>query len=291
MKSISRKNFILGAGGFFLGGFALRNILKKDQGERIMSKLPVFFVGHGSPMNAIGENELTKGWVESVKDVPKPKAILCISAHWFTRGQYVTAVDSPKTIHDFYGFPQELFDVQYPAPGDPQLAKEIAKQGSELPTGLDYDWGLDHGTWSVLRHMYPKADIPVIQLSLDGTKPAIWHYEFAKTLAKYREEGVLIVGSGDMVHNLGLYNWKDQNKIPDWALEANEKFKELIQKRDGKSLSNYQNLGTAVQMAIPTPEHYLPMLYALALAEKNEEISIFNDQIQSSVSLTSLKIS
>lgn len=291
MGRISRKDFIIGTGGVLLGGFALRNILKDIKGEGTMEKLPVYFVGHGSPMNAIGENDLTKGWAASVASLPKPEKILSISAHWFTRGQYVTAMDHPKTIHDFYGFPQELFDVQYPSPGSPELAKEISLQKySEEPTGLDYNWGLDHGTWSVLRHMYPKADIPVVQLSIDATKPPIWHYEFAKNLSKLREKGVLVMGSGDLVHNLRLYDWRNENQVPDWALEANETFKSLIQKRDAASLADYQNLGTAAQMAIPTPEHYLPMLYALALAEKDEEISFFNDIIQSSVSLTSMKI-
>ncbi|WP_246052766.1 4,5-DOPA dioxygenase extradiol [Leptospira semungkisensis] len=289
LNLLSRKGFLFGAGGLLLGGLGLRKILEGKQGERKMEKLPVFFVGHGSPMNALGPNEFATAWADSVKDFPEPNAILCISAHWFTRGQYVTAMEFPPTIHDFYGFPQELFNVRYPVPGDPKLAEKISKN-EQGQIHLDYEWGLDHGTWSVLRNMYPKANIPVLQLSLDATKPASWHYEFAKSLSKLREEGVLIVGSGDMVHNLRLYDWKNQEHAQDWALSANETFKDLIQKRDVKSLSAYQTLGTAVQMAIPTPEHYLPMLYAMALAEEKEEISFYNDIIQSSVSLTSLKI-
>lgn len=290
MKRITRKNFLLGTAGLLSGGFLIRNILRNRKEQRNMEKLPVYFVGHGSPMNAIGENDLTKGWAKSVEGVPTPNAILSISAHWFTRGQYVTAMENPKTIHDFYGFPQELFDVQYPAPGDPGLARELSQNPLSEPTQLDHSWGLDHGTWSVLRHMYPKADIPVLQLSIDATKPGIWHYDFAKSLSKLREKGVLILGSGDLVHNLRLYNWKNESLIPEWAMEANETFKSLIQKRDAAKLANYEALGTAAQIAVPTPEHYFPMLYALALAEKDEEISFFNDVIQSSVSLTSFKI-
>ncbi|EQA45577.1 aromatic ring-opening dioxygenase, catalytic subunit LigB [Leptospira broomii serovar Hurstbridge str. 5399] len=260
------------------------------KGDTEMSKTPVFFVGHGSPMNAIGENEFTKGWAASVQNLPQPKAILCVSAHWVTRGSHITAMEFPKTIHDFYGFPQELFDVQYPAPGDPKLAKEISADSKTHQLGLDYEWGLDHGTWSVLRHMYPRADIPVLQLSIDATKPAAWHYEFAKELGSLRDQNVLIVGSGDLVHNLRLYNWRNEDEIPDWSREANETFKALILKRDSKALSQYQNLGTAAQLAVPTPEHYIPMLYSLALAGKDEEISFYNDKIQSTVSMTSFRI-
>ncbi|EQA36324.1 aromatic ring-opening dioxygenase, catalytic subunit LigB [Leptospira inadai serovar Lyme str. 10] len=286
----SRRAFLAGSFGSFLVALGFGKLFTGKKGDTVVSKTPVFFVGHGSPMNAIGENEFTKGWAASVQNLPQPKAILCVSAHWVTRGTHITAMDSPKTIHDFYGFPQELFDVRYPAPGDPELAKEISTVSKFQPLGLDYEWGLDHGTWSVLRHMYPKAEIPVLQLSIDATKPAGWHYEFAKELAPLRDQDVLIVGSGDLVHNLRLYNWRNENEIPDWSKEANETFKALILERDGKALSQYQNLGTAAQLAVPTPEHYIPMLYSLALASKNEEISFYNDKIQSTVSMTSFRI-
>ncbi|TGK42299.1 4,5-DOPA dioxygenase extradiol [Leptospira andrefontaineae] len=287
---LNRKNFLLGTAGLLFGSAAIRSLFENIRGEKMMQKLPVFFVGHGSPMNALGPNPLADTWAESTKDFPEPKAILSISAHWFTKGTYVTSNQSPPTIHDFYGFPQELFDVQYSAPGDPKLAEELSKS-KDAQVIQDDSWGLDHGTWSVLRNMYPKANIPVVQLSLDATKPGEWHYEFAKSLSKLREQGVLVLGSGDLVHNLRLYDWKNQDKAHDWALDANETFKDLIQKRDWKSLANYQKLGTAVQIAIPTPEHYFPMLYALALADEKEEIRFYNDIIQSSVSLTSMKIS
>ncbi|TGK12450.1 4,5-DOPA dioxygenase extradiol [Leptospira fletcheri] len=285
---ISRKSFLWGATGFAFAAAGLGKFLYRRKEEN-MDRLPVFFVGHGSPMNAIGENEFTRGWAESMKGLPHPKAVLCISAHWVTRGTRITAVESPKTIHDFYGFPQELFDVQYPAPGDPELAGSISKSVSFQQIEPDYEWGLDHGTWSVLRHMIPKANIPVLQLSLDGTKPAAWHYEFAKELSHLRQQGVLILASGDLVHNLRLYDWRNEEKVPDWAKEANETFKSLILKRDAKALSEYQNLGTSAQLAVPTPEHYVPMLYSLALASDEEEISFYNDKIQSSVSMTSIK--
>ncbi|EPG72953.1 aromatic ring-opening dioxygenase, catalytic subunit LigB [Leptospira fainei serovar Hurstbridge str. BUT 6] len=289
-EKFSRRKFLGGALASFLVALGVGKRFSGKKGDSEMNRAPVFFVGHGSPMNAIGENEFTKGWAASVQNLPRPKAILCISAHWVTRGSRITAMESPKTIHDFYGFPQELFDVQYSAPGNPALAKEISTDSRTQRLDLDYEWGLDHGSWSVLRHMYPNADIPVLQLSLDATKPAGWHYEFAKELASLRDQNTLIVGSGDLVHNLRLYNWRNEEEIPDWSKEANETFKALILKRDSKALSQYQNLGTAAQLAVPTPEHYIPMLYALALAGENEEISFYNDKIQSTVSMTSFRI-
>ncbi len=254
------------------------------------TRMPVLFVGHGSPMNAIESNEFSRGWNEMGKQLPKPRAILCISAHWETRGTFVTAMEKPKTIHDFGGFPQELFDVQYPAPGNPELAVETKKTVNDINIGLDQAWGLDHGCWSVLNQMYPKADIPVIQLSLDYTKDAQWHYSLAKELAVLRTKGILILGSGNIVHNLRLINWNDFNAKMEWAEIANEKFKKLISADDINSLVSYNKLGKEAELSIPTPEHYLPMIYSLALKEEKESLAFFNDKTMGPISMTSFKI-
>jgi 4,5-DOPA dioxygenase extradiol len=229
------------------------------------------------------------------KEIEKPKAILCISAHWETKGTYVTAMEHPRTIHDFGGFPQELFKVQYPAPGSPELANETKNIITKTKVELDDKWGLDHGTWSVIKHMYPNADVPVIQMSLDYSKPPQYHYELAKELVMLRRKGVLIVGSGNMVHNLRKVAWNRLNEVDfayDWAREASEKMKEFITKEDYQPLINYTSQGTAFNLAIPTPEHYLPMLYTLALKEDKDEVQIFNDKaVGGSLTMTSLKIS
>ena len=260
--------------------------------------MPVLFIGHGSPMNAIEDNEFSKGWQEAAKALPKPKAILCISAHWETWGTLVTAMDQPKTIHDFGGFPQELYEVRYPAPGSPWLADETRATIKKAAVGLDSDWGLDHGCWSVLSRMYPQANIPVVQLSLDTTKTPQEHYDLAKELAPLRQKGVLILGSGNIVHNLRRIALKenDWNKFNqpyglDWALEASALIKNLLNKNDHQALIDYPYLGPAVQLAVPTPEHYLPMLYTIALKQEHETISYFNDQpVAGSLTMTSLKI-
>lgn len=253
-------------------------------------KFPVMFFGHGNPMNAIEENEFSKKWQSIGEKMEKPSLILCISAHWETRGTFVTAMEKPKTIHDFYGFPKELFDVQYSAPGSPDWAIEIKKHIKEPVIGLSQEWGLDHGTWSVLKHVAPKADIPVIQMSINAPKPPIWHYEFARELAALRKKGVLIIGSGNIVHNLRMVSFKEAGGF-DWAQEANEKIKSLITKEDFRSLAEYDKLGSAVRMAVPTPEHYLPLMYILGLKEKKEEISLFNDKLLAgSLSMTSFQI-
>ncbi len=255
-------------------------------------KMPVLFLGHGTPMNAIEENEFVQGF-RNIGSQIKPNAILCISAHWETKGTYVTAMENPRTIHDFGGFPEELFNVQYPAVGNPELAVETQKLITKTEVGLDHHWGLDHGAWSVIKHMYPNADIPVIQMSLDYTQPPQYHYELAKELALLRKKGVLIVGSGNMVHNLRRMVRAKLNAdyAFDWAREANEKMKEYIIKGDHKPLINYTSQGDAFKIAIPTPEHYLPMLYTLALKEENEEVEIFNDKaVGGSLSMTSLRI-
>jgi len=254
-------------------------------------KMPVLFVGHGSPMNAIEENEFTNGWAGMAKDLPKPAAILVVSAHWETRGTYVTAMEQPRTIHDFYGFPQELFSVQYAARGDRQLAEEMQRLVRKTELQLDHEWGLDHGTWSVIRHLYPAADVPVLQLSLDRAQPAQWHYELARELRALRDKGVLIIGSGNIVHNLGLLNWHNPTAAYDWALELNEQVKTYISQGNHQPLVNYSSLGKSAVLAIPTPEHYLPLLYTLGLKEEQDQVAFLNDQLQlGAISMTSVKL-
>lgn len=256
--------------------------------------MPVFFFGHGSPMNAIEQNEFSKEWERIGNSMMKPNAVLCISAHWLTRGTFVTAMEHPRTIHDFGGFPRELFDVQYPAPGSPQLAKEIKDLVHAVPVDLDEAWGLDHGSWSVVRHLYPDADVPVLQLSIDYNKPAAYHYALAKELAALRKKGVLIVGSGNMVHNLGLVAWDKMNEPDfafDWALEANNAMKKFINDHNHDALIDFRSQGKAFDLAIPTPDHYYPMIYALALQGKEEELSFFNDKaVMGSLTMTSFRI-
>jgi 4,5-DOPA dioxygenase extradiol len=257
-------------------------------------QMPVLFVGHGSPMNAIEENGFVDGWREVEKSLPEPVAILCISAHWETRGTSVTAMAQPSTIHDFGGFPNELFEVQYPAPGNPELAQKVKSLISIAETGLDEKWGLDHGCWSVLRRMYPDADIPVIQLSLDYSKPAQYHFDLAGELLSLRKKGILIIGSGNMVHNLRLVDWGNLDTPGigyDWAVEANEKMKKFILSNDFKALIDYRSQGKAFELAIPTPEHFLPLLYALALKQEDDNVTFFNDKaVGGSLSMTSVRI-
>ncbi|MGZ5243784.1 MAG: 4,5-DOPA-extradiol-dioxygenase [Bacteroidia bacterium] len=256
------------------------------------TKMPVYFVGHGNPMNALEQNDFTLNWQTIGKSIPKPKAVLCVSAHWETKGTFVTAMTKPKTIHDFGGFPKELREFQYPAPGSLEVAKETQSAIKTVKVGLDDDWGLDHGCWSVITHMFPKADVPVLQLSLDYTKSPQWHYELAKELSTLRSKGVLIIGSGNMVHNLGMVSWGMTNTGYDWANEANAKFKELILKEEHNKLAAYKDLGKAIEMSVPTPDHYLPLMYVLGLKEKNEQVSFFNDKtLMGSLSMTSVKIS
>jgi 4,5-DOPA dioxygenase extradiol len=279
-----------------LGLFAMTNLKELHKLSNTFSehetKMPLLFVGHGNPMNAIEDNEFSKKWRSMASELPKPQAILCISAHWETRGTFVTAMEKPKTIHDFGGFPQALFDVEYPAPGNAALAKQVKSEIKKTDAHLDEEWGLDHGCWSVIKQMYPKADVPTIQLSLDYTKPAQWHYDLAKELSALRNKGVLIVGSGNMVHNLGMVNWRDMNSGGyDWADEMNAKFKKLISENNHKDLINYSSLGKSASLAIPSPEHYLPLLYTLGLKEEKEEVSFFNDKtLAGSLSMTSVKI-
>lgn len=257
-------------------------------------KMPVLFLGHGSPMNAIEENEFVTGFRNIGKTISKPNAILCVSAHWETRGTFVTAMEKPTTIHDFGGFPQALFDVQYPAPGSPDLAKETKALIKKTEIGLDDKWGLDHGAWSVIKHLYPNANVPVIQMSIDYTQPAQYHYDLARELKSLREKGVLIIGSGNMVHNLGMVAWDKLNADEfgfDWAIEASEKMKKFILNGDHQSLINFKSQGKAFDLAIPSPEHYLPLLYSLAMKEENEKITLFNDKaVAGALTMTSVKI-
>jgi len=258
------------------------------------TRMPVLFVGHGSPMNAIGENEFVQNWRELGKTLPRPKAILCISAHWETRGTFVTAMPKPPTIHDFGGFPKALFDVQYPAPGSPEFAKETKRIVTKTEIGLDEKWGLDHGAWSVIKNIYPLADVPVFEMSLDYYQSPQYHYDLAKELASLREKGVLIIGSGNIVHNLRMAAWDKVDEPEygfDWAIQANDTFKQLILANKHKELINFSALGKEVQMAIPTSEHYLPLIYTLALKKEDEPVTFFNDKaVMGSLTMTSVKI-
>ncbi|WP_417367770.1 4,5-DOPA dioxygenase extradiol [Flavobacterium beibuense] len=257
-------------------------------------KHPVLFIGHGSPMNGIEDNEFSQTWAKMGKEVTRPKAVIVVSAHWLTRGTHVTAMEEPKTIHDFGGFPQALFDVEYPAKGSPELAKETANLITSTDVGLDHDWGLDHGTWTVVRHMYPDADIPVLQLSIDYGKPAEYHYNLAKQLSALRKKGVLIIGSGNMVHNLRMIDWRKLNEPNygfDWAIEMNDIFKLKIQGGDHKALMEYEKLSKSAKLAIPTPDHYYPLMYILGLQDNKDELSFFNDKlVGGSLNMTSVKI-
>lgn len=258
------------------------------------NRMPVLFIGHGSPMNGIENNEYSQTWAELGKSIPTPKAVLVISAHWLSAGTKITAMNNPKTIHDFGGFPQQLFDVQYPAPGNPDLALETKKLITTTHVDMDHDWGLDHGTWTVVRHMYPKADIPVLQLSIDYYKPAEYHYNLAAQLADLRKKGVLIIGSGNMVHNLRMVAWDKMNTNYgfDWAHEMNTIFKDKIGNGDHKALMNYEKLHKAATLAIPTPDHYWPMIYSLALRDKKDDVTFFNDSfVGGSLTMTSFMYS
>lgn len=292
---MTRKDFLknISAAAAMLTLPSLKNLADSLPEQDV--NMPVLFIGHGSPMNAIEDNEFTERWRRLGQEIPQPKAVLCVSAHWLTRGTFVTAMDRPKTIHDFGGFPKALFDAQYAAPGAPELARQIQTQLTPTAVGLDHDWGLDHGTWSVTRQMYPEANIPVLQLSLDYTKPAAWHYALGQQLAALRKKGVLIIGSGNMVHNLGMIHMPSiTSGNPeygyDWAIEMNDLFKRKILDGDHQALIQYERLGPGAKLAVPSPDHYFPLLYALALQDKNEAPLIFNDKLMAgSLNMTSVK--
>lgn len=239
-----------------------------------MNHMPVVFVGHGNPLNALQHNTYTNGWRDLGLRLPRPKAILAISAHWYIPETAVTAMPTPRTIHDFGGFPHELYQMLYPAPGDPILASRVQALLAPLSVRRDQQWGLDHGTWAVLCHMFPQADIPVVQLSIDETQPAAFHYEVGKQLAPLREEGVLILGSGNLVHNLHAYSWGQHAIEPfDWAVRFEERVRQLLLTGDDGLLIDYEALGSDAMLAIPTPDHYLPLLYILALRHPGESVS------------------
>lgn len=288
---MKRKEFIQNSILGFAGLSTISTFLKNTQ-ELVPhdTKMPVLFVGHGNPMNAIEKNEFSLKWSEIGKEIPKPRAILCISAHWETKGTKVTAMEQPKTIHDFGGFPKELFETQYPAPGSAKLAQEAIESAPNKTILKDFDWGLDHGCWSVLKPMFPNADIPVIQLSIDYTKPMEYHVELAKELASLRKKGFLIIGSGNIVHNLYKVNFQ-QSEGFDWAESFNQKVKELAIKGDKKSLVQYEKLGRDALLSVPTPEHYIPLLYAMGTKNEEDNLSFFNDKtMMGSISMTSVKI-
>jgi len=291
---MKRKEFIfsLTGGLFTMGSLAgLKRI--SDSLQQQDEKMPVLFIGHGSPMNGIEQNEFSLEWEKTGKDLKTPQAILVISAHWLTNGTHITAMDFPKTIHDFGGFPEELYKVQYPVPGNRQLAQETKELIKSTDVGLNHDWGLDHGSWTVVRRMYPDATIPVLQLSIDYSKPASYHYNLAKELSALRKKGVLIIGSGNMIHNLGMIAW-DKLEEPgygyDWAIEMHELFRKKITNGDHTSLINYETLSKSARLAIPTPDHYYPLMYILGLQEKNETPVFFNDKlVGGSLNMTSVK--
>jgi 4,5-DOPA dioxygenase extradiol len=254
-------------------------------------RMPVVFFGHGSPMNAVTPNRYADAWRQIGAALPRPKAILSVSAHWYTRGTAVTAMETPRTIHDFYGFPQPLYEVQYPAPGDRALAARVRALAAPVDAQLDGSWGLDHGTWQVLMHAFPAADVPVVQLSIDGTQSGSFHYELGGRLAPLRDEGVLVVGSGNIVHNLRLMQRSADAPPFDWAVRFSERVRALAAARDHAPLVDYASLGEDARLSVPTPDHYLPFLYCIALQSEGEKLEFPVDGIDiGSVGMLSLVI-
>lgn len=237
------------------------------------NRMPAVFFGHGNPMNALAHNPWTDAWAAIGASILRPRAVLCVSAHWYLPGTLVTAMPSPRTIHDFGGFPRELHEFQYPAPGDPATAERVRDLLDPVPAAPDYRWGLDHGTWSVLCHVFPDADVPVVQLSIDETQPAEFHYDLGKRLAPLRDEGVLVIGSGNLVHNLHAYAWGRHKVEPfDWAVRFEERARELMSAGDHGPLVSYETLGRDARLSVPTPDHYLPLLYVLAAQTEGDEV-------------------
>lgn len=297
VRDMQRRDFlkmlaVLPAGGLLMN---LKNFEQEIQSLPKTQRMPVLFLGHGSPMNAIEENQFVRGFRETAASIPKPLAILCISAHWYTAGTQVTAMEHPVTIHDFGGFPKALFAVQYPAPGSPSLAKEVKTLIEPNATvALDTNWGLDHGAWSVIKHLYPQADIPVVQMSIDYRQGPEWHFNLAKQLLHLRDRGILIIGSGNIVHNLGMVDFariQDVGYGFDWAAEARDKVNGYILNQNFTPLTQYEKMGKYMQLAAPTPDHYLPLLYVLGLHQKHDTIQLFNDELLAgSLSMTSVRI-
>lgn len=290
---MDRRTFIasaLTATGTMITFGAFKSAIENQKGEEVL--MPAMFVGHGSPMNAIEQNEFSKTWKLEADKLPVPKAILCVSAHWFTRGTYVAITPKPETIHDFGGFPQALFDVQYPSPGAPDLAHFTKNIITSTEVKEDNEWGLDHGTWSILAQMYPMANIPVYQLSIDYTKSPAFHYQIGKELLELRKKGVLVIGSGNIVHNLGMIDFRNQNSAYDWALEFDDKIKGFLADGNHQAVINYETLGKAAKLSVPSNDHYLPLLYTIGLQQKNEGIGFFNEKsMMGSISMRSVKIS
>lgn len=285
----------MASSGSIAGAGSLSALARMATAFKSTAPLPVFFFGHGSPMNAIELNEFSRTWRTIGANLPVPNAILCISAHWLTtKGTFVTAADHPQTIHDFGGFPPELFQVQYPAPGSRALAGLVVDSIGQTHVHEDMEWGLDHGTWSVLRHVFPQANVPVVQMSIDYSRPAAYHYALARELSSLRRKGVLIIASGNMVHNLRMVAWDkpaDSAFGFDWAIEANEKMKKHLSSNEFQPLIDWQQQGTAFQLAIPTPDHYYPMLYALALRTDKDTLTYFNDKaVMGSLTMTSFRL-
>ncbi|HSB65862.1 MAG TPA: 4,5-DOPA dioxygenase extradiol, partial [Anaerolineales bacterium] len=247
------------------------------EGKLSDNLMPVLFVGHGSPMNAIEDNEYSRAWREAAGQIRKPQAILCISAHWETHGSMVTAMEQPRTIHDFYGFPRPLFEKQYPAPGSAELAQRVIDLVGETRIKPDHSWGLDHGTWSVLCQMYPEANIPVVQLSLDRQINPSDHYALGQKLNQLRQEGILIVGSGNIVHNLALMVWQDA--AFDWAIEYDKKVKQWIVDEDHDAIIHYEKHGKPALLSVNSAEHYLPLLYILGLRQPHEPVLFFAEKL------------
>jgi 4,5-DOPA dioxygenase extradiol len=261
-------------------------------GDRRADLMPVVFFGHGNPMNAVSRNAYTDGWAAIGASIPRPTAVLSVSAHWYVPACAVTVASAPRTIHDFGGFPKELYEVTYPAPGSPDLARRVRELLAPVPVELDGSWGLDHGTWSVLVHVLPKADIPVVQLSVNETQPPRFHYELGTRLAALREEGVLVIGSGNLVHNLHTYAWGAHGVQPfDWAVRFEKRVRELLLNRDDARIVAYEELGRDAMLSVPTPDHYLPLLSVLGLRRKDEPVSFPVQGIDGgSVSMLAVKI-
>lgn len=252
------------------------------------SSLPVLFIGHGSPMNAIAVNGYTQMLNKLGEELPRPNAVLCVSAHWMTEGTWITSMDRPKTIHDFYGFPQALFDVQYPAPGAPGIAEKISATIKDPPVNPDREmWGLDHGTWAVLKHMWPKADVPVMQLSLHLEQPPEYHYLVGQKLRGFRDQGVMIIGSGNLVHNLRQINWTEKSPAFPWAVEYDQWTKEKLETRDDRALIHDFRKTEAAKLSVPTLEHYLPLLYVLGASEGEKPRFVFDEIHHSSIGMRS----
>lgn len=251
--------------------------------------MPVLFIGHGSPTNVLEDNEATRTWSRIAQAIERPRAVLCISAHWSTRGTAVTAQAIPRTIHDFGPLAPALFEIQYPAPGDPALAERVKSLLAPTAVALDTSWGLDHGTWSVLLKAYPDADVPVVQLSMDMSKPPEWHLEIGQRLKPMRDEGILILGSGNIVHNLSVMDWDPASRPYDWAQRFNENIKDGIMRNDPRSVCNYQSLGQDAALAVPSPEHYWPLLYVLGARDARDQVTFKSDFIQfKSLGMTSV---